>query len=318
MLYVSAPQMVDCVHPVLIDIDGVKLVVRCGKCPICELRKKSDWTVRLQMEAAYHEFSSFCTLTYQDLFRPRNGIQYSDVQLFLKRLRKRVGSFRFFCANEYGSSANTFREHAHIIFFGLRCSEDLKRQVSEAWPYGFTLIRGMTSDDACCNYTCGYVDKKSESFLDDKEAKYRDFQYNVLGKRKPFVVMSRRPGIGYAFYQANKDKMREQYCFYWHGVRHALNPYFVKLLKQDYPDFAEDYICHVLSDQDDRFARWMDTHFDLVDQYCDDTYRQFGLDVDSECVQCAISHVHHHLVNQHVINLRRQQEIFRNRYKEVI
>jgi len=71
--------------------------VPCGQCIGCRLERSRQWAVRCMHEASLHEDNCFITLTYDDEHLPAdNSLDKSEFQRFCKRMRKRVGSFRFF------------------------------------------------------------------------------------------------------------------------------------------------------------------------------------------------------------------------------
>lgn len=97
------------------DSDGVRFVGRkemsnlalpCGQCWGCRLERSRQWAVRCMHEAKMHEHNCFLTLTYDDerlpgrywtgLYRQdgtkayAGTLHYRDVQLFFKRLRRKV------------------------------------------------------------------------------------------------------------------------------------------------------------------------------------------------------------------------------------
>ena len=123
----------------------------CRQCDTCLQERTNEWKMRLAHESEMSEkngpFSKFVTFTYEPKnLPPYSFLRYSDVQKALKRLRKKVPSFRYFVASEYGEKNN--RPHYHILFFGLDLP-DLKREnklnghaqfsskiLNEAWGKG--------------------------------------------------------------------------------------------------------------------------------------------------------------------------------------
>lgn len=178
--------------------------VRCGKCVGCRLDWAGDWAARCEKEAQLWERNCFITLTYDDAHLPiggstRSSLSKRDFQLFMKRLRKEYGDgIRFFASGEYGPS--TERAHYHALLFNhdfadkrlwklsrgnaLYVSSSLER----LWPFGFSSVGAVTLQSA--GYVARYVMKK----LDGKmaEVAYAD-------REPPFILMSRRPGIGFAW-----------------------------------------------------------------------------------------------------------------------
>lgn len=99
------------------------IFVPCGKCLACRINRRREWTLRLLHEEIYSTSSYFVTLTYDDDHVPYddNGNQCvckRDVQLWLKRLRKKFGDgIRYFLNSEYGETFG--RPHYHAIVFNL-------------------------------------------------------------------------------------------------------------------------------------------------------------------------------------------------------
>lgn len=160
----------------------------CGKCLNCRINHAKEWAVRCVLESLYHDDNYFITLTYDDEHLPSDGLLYRrDVQLFLKRLRKRIGSFRYFGCGEYGGK--THRPHYHLILFGAKLP-DLKsigaglfesQIMKEVWPFGFNTIGFVTYSS--CNYVATYTTKKVLDPMGD-----------YCGE---FCMSSTNPGIGY-------------------------------------------------------------------------------------------------------------------------
>lgn len=156
----------------------------CGQCLPCRLNRRRLWTHRIILEAKLHERNSFVTLTYDQAHYPESGsLSLGDYQRFLKRLRKRVGAFRYFIVGEYGT--NTWRAHYHAALFGVGAEH--APAVQEAWSLGFTHCGDLTADSA--QYIAGYVVKKLTRFDDPA----------LAGRHPEFARMSLRPGIGAGF-----------------------------------------------------------------------------------------------------------------------
>lgn len=96
----------------------------------------------------------------------------------MKRLRKRVGSFRYVLCGEYGSKH--LRPHFHLILFGVdfpditfhehRGRYDLYRSqtIEKCWRFGFSTLSHF--DYANARYVASYVVKKAlDSTPDDLE-----------------------------------------------------------------------------------------------------------------------------------------------------
>lgn len=187
----------------------------CGQCVGCRLERSRQWAVRLMKEARLHDRNSFLTLTYDDKNLPqlkdgRPTLVLEDVQLFLKRLRKRFSPapLRFFQCGEYGET--TFRPHHHMILFGEDFCKDRERiedtrtgfaqwispTLTELWGKGRCTISDVSFESAA--YVARYVVKKVTG---------KGSEYHYLGRKPEFVTMSRRPGIGSAYFQEFVDEI---------------------------------------------------------------------------------------------------------------
>ena len=68
----------------------------CGKCLKCKTKTQFQWLFRLQQELQDSYSAYFVTLTYNERNLPRSEehhvptLDYTDVQKFIKRLRKRI------------------------------------------------------------------------------------------------------------------------------------------------------------------------------------------------------------------------------------
>ena len=187
--------------------------VPCGQCVGCRQEKARQWAVRIMHETMLHAHNVFITLTYAPEHLPKHGsLRKRDFQLFMKRLRKRIAptKVRFFSSGEYGS--NTFRPHYHAIIFGYGFPDKLRvgqrgehpiyrsATLEELWDKGHSEIGTVTYQSA--SYVARYCVKK----LNEVEAheRYRRLDEET-GELVPveaeFATMSRRPGIGAAFYE---------------------------------------------------------------------------------------------------------------------
>lgn len=159
----------------------------CGQCLPCRINRRRLWTGRLMLEAHLHEVSAFVTLTYDEDHVPSQLVP-RDMQLFLKKLRKRIApqKVRFYGVGEYGDIS--FRPHYHLVVFGLgglvvgRHSKECKCVVCESWGVGLCHVGEVTPESVA--YTVQYVTKRMTSVTDKR-----------LGGRHPeFARMSLRPG----------------------------------------------------------------------------------------------------------------------------
>lgn len=198
--------------------------IPCGKCDGCRVDKSKEWANRLMMEEQYSSESWFLTLTYDNEHVPKKEyvdkegeikttltLNYKDFQDFMKRLRKHYGEgIRFYCAGEYGSM--TFRPHYHAIVFNMHLEDkqlygksdsfDIFESptLDEIWKNGKVIVAPVNW--ATCAYVARYVTKK---FLGEK------YDYWRMNIEPEFAKMSRKPGIGYQFYEEHKEQIYESY-----------------------------------------------------------------------------------------------------------
>lgn len=182
-----------CFHP--IPIDG--FLVPCMRCGGCLARRSVDWSNRLCWEADYWQSACFVTLTYSDEALPNDlSVSKRTLQDFFKRLRKIVHprKFRYFACGEYGEDRG--RPHYHFCAFGLGVSDE--RAIGHAWrvdgvQQGFVEVSEFLRERA--RYVAGYLLKEVSPDI------------NLLGRAKPFALMSKKMGLSYAL--ANEAKIRD-------------------------------------------------------------------------------------------------------------
>ena len=195
-----------CLYPRTIKrvIYGVSqgITIPCGKCVECLSTKRQVWLFRLLQELKVSSTCYFVTLTYDDEHitweYDRQQLNKRDVQLFLKRLRKKYGKgIRYFLCGEYGT--NTFRPHYHMLLFNLPEQDNtpskikLSKKIESIWQNGHVDI-GDTVGANAINYC----------------AKYIMYAHQVEDRLvKPFILTSRRPGLGANY--ANNDDVRNYY-----------------------------------------------------------------------------------------------------------
>lgn len=213
-----------CLYPRLIKLDrNHTIYVGCGHCIPCRIKKTKEWSLRLEMESKSYNFNEikFVTLTYRDEKLPvafstdmstsAITLYKRDLQLFIKRLRKRLDyPIRYFAVGEYGS--RTFRPHYHAIIYGLKSCD--VHFVSECWTDGFTLTKPFYNETTY--YIAGYVQKKLFS---------RD-DYGI--STPPFLVCSQGLGLDFVMRPdvlAN-IKADPDHCLYVNGYKRSLPRYF--------------------------------------------------------------------------------------------
>lgn len=186
---------------------AVSFALPCNQCIGCRLDKARDWATRITHEAQLHRDSCFVTLTFGPDHLPEDGsVSVRDLQLFMKRLRKKVGKVRFFGCGEYGDHSD--RPHYHVILFGYD-PPDRKvwrrtpsghlvyrsETLETIWPYGHVEIGNVTIESA--GYVARYCTKKVTGHAAEEHYRRVNPDTGVIYQLKPeFIVMSNRPGIG--------------------------------------------------------------------------------------------------------------------------
>lgn len=207
--------------------------VPCQKCLECRIQYARTWADRCVLEAKQYKHNYFVTLTYDDYFLPnRNSLEPKDVQLFMKRLRKKFKGtkIRFLLSGEYGDVS--FRPHYHLLLFNLPLNDlsyqferkevvdvDLttgkpifgpylkynmvgnkkdmmfSKTIYELWNMGNISVQTFNYDTAA--YVSQYVTKK----CNPNNAKL----YDELKIYPEFIRMSNRPGIGAQYFEDHDD-----------------------------------------------------------------------------------------------------------------
>lgn len=211
--------------------------IPCGNCLGCRLDYARDWSARLMHEYQMHDPNEcwFITFTYDDaalaatfydpsVDRLRLGadslgeaawfpnLDPRDMTLFWKRLRKYISSrypdrkIVYFQAGEYGERRG--RCHYHAIVYDLPLDQkDLHENgVSELghttwrsdllerlWRNGNVIVGKVTLES--CAYVARYTLKKAKEM----------WEYDYTNRVRPFVRMSRNPGIGCTYVDAHPE-----------------------------------------------------------------------------------------------------------------
>jgi len=218
-------------------LTDVPVQVPCGRCIGCRLDRSLFWALRCVHEASLYEENCFITLTFDNDHLADGSLKVADFQNFMKRLRQKIApkKVRFFHCGEYGVKFD--RPHHHACLFGfdfpdkVLFKKDLytSAMLSELWPFGFSTVGKVTFESAA--YVARYVLKKwSKENLSGKELydamaaldawrkdpfdaeKYRaahcadrvDVNTFYGGKHCEYITMSRKPGIGSAWYDKFK------------------------------------------------------------------------------------------------------------------
>lgn len=179
--------MAECLNPFMVkDEYGHQQPVPCGKCPTCYARRASSWSFRLMEHEKTVISSHFITLTYAPKHVPITdkhfmSLNKRDVQLFIKRLRKRHNipehPIRYFAVGEYGGKS--YRPHYHIILF----NADINT-ISDSWNLGDVHFGSVSG--ASIGYCLKYISKPKRIPVHAND-----------DRQKEFALMSKGLGLNY-------------------------------------------------------------------------------------------------------------------------
>lgn len=244
--------------------------IPCRHCWECKIQKAKEWAFRGMKEAQEYEDNIMMTLTYDNENVPKTTyidhetgevkqvytLKIKDHQNFMKRLRYFYPDFEIkqMIAGEYGNNPmsgnhDEDRPHYHIICYNLKV-DDLKfykmkkcewsseknalytsKTISKIWGKGDVLLNEVNYETSA--YVARYTTKK----LYGDEAKEK---YDERGRQVPYLATSRRPGLGYKFFQEHKQEYIDGKTFYIKSKKglQEINKleYFDKLLEKEDPE----------------------------------------------------------------------------------
>lgn len=195
----------------------MELQLPCGKCVGCRLEYSRQWAMRCVHESKMHPSNCFVTLTYDPEHLPETGsLVKSDLQKFMKRLRKRHGAnIKFYGCGEYGDK--TARPHYHACLFGIDFSRDelikttdlghdlfISHELSRLWKLGHSSVADFSFETAA--YVARYVMKKQKGKNRKDHYERTNLETGEIISLEPeFACMSRRPGIGTTWFKQWKN-----------------------------------------------------------------------------------------------------------------
>lgn len=210
--------------------DGRNLLLPCGKCLACRIRRRSVWTIRLLHENSAHDKSRFITLTYNEDTLPVRGsdprgiLVKSDLQNFFKRYRKlsRIPGLKYYACGEYGDQGN--RPHYHAIIFGDSPSES---QLNHYWGLG--RVSSDPVNGASISYVAGYVSKKLG---------LRDIHWQE-SRPAPFQLSSQ--GLGLKWAQENVYEILSEAAIMRGTTKLPVPRSYLKMYDEIFPEEAEGF-----------------------------------------------------------------------------
>lgn len=220
---------------------GRPLDIPCGQCVGCRVARAQEWSLRCVHEASLHARNCFVTLTYRPEDLPADGsLNKAHWQLFAKRLRKRVGRFRYLHCGEYGD--RSYRPHYHALLFGLDFMDDAvlwkeqggnrtytSKRLEATWKLGFCTVSALTRETA--EYVARYTLKKVSKRVALERYRRIDLEtgeeYHVTPE---YATMSRRPGIGSGWFDKWSDDVFPRDNVVYRGRKYPVPRYYLNRL----------------------------------------------------------------------------------------
>lgn len=196
-----------------------------------------------------HPENCFITLTYSNKHLPDDYSVHTRVwQLFMKRLRKSLGSkkIRSFACGEYGD--DNLRPHYHALLFNhsfpdqkLYSQKIINGQpknlytselLSKLWTYGFSTVAPLTYQTAA--YTARYIMKKVGG---DPAAEHYTRVHPLSGKlvrvQPEFATQSRSEGLGSSWYDKFSSDVFPSDFLVVDGKKHPVPKFYSRKLQQE-------------------------------------------------------------------------------------
>lgn len=205
-------------------------------------------------EAQSWERNCFITLTYAEGKLPEHGfLNYTDFQLFMKRLRKAKGAnkenpIRFYMCGEYGEKGG--RPHYHACMFNLDFDDrepigkskagfvfDTSKELEAIWGMGHVTVQPLIKETA--SYCARYIMKKV--FGDDAEKAYEYItaEGEILRRPPEFANMSLRPGVGGDWIDKYSGDVYPLDAVVADGQKRAVPKFYDRRVKRSGQDFDE-------------------------------------------------------------------------------
>jgi hypothetical protein len=240
-----------CTSPISLP-KNPNLKFRCRKCLSCQITKRQEWAMRCVMESQVHKQNCFITLTYNDKYNKVVGSDKTQLQRFIKRLRKKIypKKVKYVACYEYGEG-NGSREwwehpHFHILLFGYDFDDKvyLKRTrkgeiiytsptLESLWTdphfkdsYGMSSVGTLTHSSA--SYVAGYVHKKFNGYIEDEIKHYMTPYGQVMPKEQIYCSQ----GIAKDFFEKHKNQLYNHDYVMYQGKKYALPEYFNYRLRE--------------------------------------------------------------------------------------
>jgi hypothetical protein len=225
------------------------LKFRCRKCLSCQITKRQEWAMRCTLELDNWEEASFLTLTFSNDNVPKHGVNVSDIQKFMKYLRKEIypKKVKYMACGEYGTGKGSRKwfehPHYHIILFGYdfpdkeihslskKSNEPLytSKLLDKCWKnQGMAMIGEVTH--ASASYVAGYIHKKFNNTC-EKELEHYGVLDDGVVRGKEFNCSSK--GLGQSYYDKYKAQLHNHDYIIYQGKKYGLPEYYNYLIKKE-------------------------------------------------------------------------------------
>lgn len=248
------------------------ITLRCGQCSGCRWDHSREWAIRCHHEASLWPDNCFVTLTYNDDHLPYNStLLKKDVQLFMKRLRKKFSTFdyfpwtnietgrinhtrqvnnpiRLYYCGEYGEKLQ--RPHYHLCLFnhdfhdkklwkksdpGMDNALYRSADLESLWTLGHSSVGRLTL--ASAGYVARYIMKKING--DQAETHYHPIDPEtgeILERLPEFTDMSRAYGIGKKWFENYVDDIFPDDFIVIKGKKYKVPKFYNTQYEAHYPD----------------------------------------------------------------------------------
>lgn len=216
----------------------------CGKCIQCLNSRSKSWEVRSSLELLKYKKAVCLTLTYNDDNLPFCGLlRYSDVQKFIKRLRKDFPyPIKYMCSGEYGGAKT--RPHYHIIIFnyippdivfGVTKPYSISKKgtklyksdyLTKKWGKGFVDVGEV--NHRTCRYVSQYCCKKLLDETKKRLPRYKRIYKWKVKKSREFLHCS--IGFGLDWFKRNYRSVISQSKIVLGKFTYSIPRYFIKKL----------------------------------------------------------------------------------------
>ncbi len=230
-----------CLNPIYLEQQ--QIWCDCRKCAECRHKRAREWACRCWAELqTQNNVGSFITLTYSPENNPIR-LQKRDVQLFIKRLRKKISpkKIKYFACGEYGD--RTLRPHYHIIIFGYDFPDKVyftkskkdkliykSAELDKLWTLGLHTVQDVTI--STCVYTALYSAKPTKTLP------------KWLQQAPEYNTMSQ--SIGMEYLQKNYDTYKKTDAIWIDGEAYAIpKALFDKVYKRHIEKDCVDYAAHL-------------------------------------------------------------------------